>query len=69
MASTVNETAIMEQVRNLCGAKFCPGVTSTINPNLIPPEASKIQMLNVIFVICMVVASMLVIFGVDSLKR
>ncbi|KAL5287649.1 hypothetical protein ACFFRR_008509 [Megaselia abdita] len=67
--TSINETVIMEQVRNLCGAKFCPGVSSTINPNLIPPEPSKIQMLNVIFVICMVVACMLVIFGVDSLQR
>lgn len=68
-STMVNETLIMEQVRNMCGAKFCPAVTSTINPNLIPPEPSKIQMLNIIFVICIVVASMLVMFGVDSLQR
>ncbi|XP_055852371.1 UNC93-like protein [Episyrphus balteatus] len=61
--------ASKSRVAELCGANFCPGVDANINPNLIPPESEKIQMLSAIFLCCMVIACLLIIFGVDSLKR
>ncbi|XP_055917766.1 UNC93-like protein isoform X2 [Eupeodes corollae] len=57
------------RVAEICGANFCPGVDANINPNLIPPQPEKIQVLSAIFLCCMVLACLLVIFGVDSLKR
>lgn len=70
IASTSNITlSTHSKVAEICGAKFCPGIDANINPNLIPPELGKIQMLSGIFLCCMVLACLLVIFGVDSLKR
>uniref|UniRef100_A0A1A9ZPF3 UNC93-like protein n=1 Tax=Glossina pallidipes TaxID=7398 RepID=A0A1A9ZPF3_GLOPL len=56
-------------VGELCGARYCPGIGSEVNPNLTPPEPAKIQLLNSIFLICMVIAFLLMFFGVNSLKR
>uniref|UniRef100_A0A1B0B4K1 UNC93-like protein n=1 Tax=Glossina palpalis gambiensis TaxID=67801 RepID=A0A1B0B4K1_9MUSC len=56
-------------VGELCGARYCPGIGSEVNPNLIPPEPAKIQLLNSIFLVCMVIAFLLMFFGVNSLKR
>lgn len=56
-------------VSELCGARFCPGVSAAVNPNLKPPEMSKIHMLSGIFLALMVCACVLVAVGVDSLKR
>ncbi|XP_073844957.1 UNC93-like protein [Musca autumnalis] len=67
--ATGNETDTSHLVGQLCGAKFCPSVKAEVNPNLTPPEPSKIQLLNSIFLACMVGAVLLIIFGVDSLKR
>lgn len=56
-------------VRELCGARFCPGISAASNPNLQPPDSSKINLLMAIFLGLMVMASVLVMSGVDSLKR
>ncbi|XP_061388210.1 UNC93-like protein [Musca vetustissima] len=67
--SSSNETDTSHLVGELCGANFCPNIKAEVNPNLTPPEPSKIQLLNSIFLACMVAAVLLIIFGVDSLKR
>ena len=67
--STISENVTLRSVGELCGANFCPGIDNNVNPNLTPPEAGKIQMLSGIFLMCMVVAVLLIVFGVDSLKR
>lgn len=60
---------LTENVAKLCGAEFCPGVTAALNPNLAPPEPSKVQMLMIIFLSMMIAASVLIAVGVDGLKR
>lgn len=67
--STNDSSKAADLVRELCGARFCPNIQAEVNPNLIPPEQSKIQLLNSIFLVCMAVAVMLIVFGVDSIKR
>ncbi|XP_037816005.1 UNC93-like protein [Lucilia sericata] len=64
-----NSSKAADLVSELCGARFCPNVKAEVNPNLIPPEPSKIQLLNSIFLVCMAVAVILIVFGVDSLTR
>lgn len=59
----------VSRVGELCGARFCPGVSAEVNPNLTPPEPAKIRLLNSIFLVCMAVAVALMIVGVNSLKR
>ncbi|XP_011205969.2 UNC93-like protein [Bactrocera dorsalis] len=56
-------------VGEICGARFCPGIGAEENPNLTPPEPAKIQLLTSIFLICMAIAVVLMLFGVNSLKR
>lgn len=68
-APASNSTEAADLVGKLCGARFCPSVHTEVNPNLLPPEPSKIQLLNSIFLVCMAVAVMLIVFGVDSLNR
>lgn len=68
----MNETKTIElneKVAELCGAEFCPGVTAALNPNLAPPDQSKIQMLMLIFLGMMIAASALIAIAVDNLKR
>ncbi|KAH8245893.1 hypothetical protein KR038_010969, partial [Drosophila bunnanda] len=71
--SSANESLDLElersRVAELCGARFCPGVSAEANPNLVPPAPEQIQLLNSIFLACMAVAVVLMIFGVSSLKR
>ncbi|XP_068145994.1 UNC93-like protein [Drosophila tropicalis] len=57
------------RVGELCGARFCPGISAEVNPNLVPPAPEQIQLLNSIFLVCMAGAVVLMIFGVNSLKR
>lgn len=64
----VNESVLLK-VGELCGGNYCPGVSVNDNPNLEPPEPEKIQMLSGIFLLCMVAAFLLTLFGLDSLKR
>lgn len=60
----------LQRVSELCGAKFCPDkVTADINPNLTLPDYGKIQLLMLIFLGMMVLASLLIAFAVDGLKR
>lgn len=56
-------------VKDICGANFCPGITVDINPNLEPPAPEKIQLISGIYLGCMVAACLIVAFGVDSLSR
>lgn len=64
-----NVTVIIEEVSQLCGANFCPGVSAARNPNLQPPDMSKIHLLSGIFLFLMICACLLVAIGVDPLKR
>lgn len=69
-ARTAEDDVLDEPVYGICGANFCPGATSVAaNPNLKPPPASKINMISAIYLGCMVVACLVVAFGVDSMKR
>lgn len=67
--TALNNSSSVNKVAEICGARFCPGISTNVNPNLTPPDPAKIQMLSGIFLVCMAVAVLLVIFGVDSLKR
>lgn len=71
--ATIESLSMIEQkerVSKLCGAQFCPDkVTADVNPNLTLPDDDKIQLLMCIFLAMMVVASLLIAFGVDRLKR
>lgn len=58
-----------KHVAEICGAKFCPGINADVNPNLQPPDPAKIHLLTGIFLGCMISACLIVIFGLDSLKR
>lgn len=60
---------LSKNVSKLCGAEFCPGITAANNPNLTPPDSSKIQMLMIIFLTMMISASLLIAVAVDGLKR
>ncbi|GLV32405.1 uncharacterized protein CBL_00886 [Carabus blaptoides fortunei] len=63
----INET--LQNVEDICGANFCPGVTIAENPNLEPPAKEKIQLISGIYLGCMIAACVIVAFGVDSLSR
>lgn len=74
--SPANETLELEEleasisrVGELCGARFCPGISAEVNPNLVPPAPEQIQLLNSIFLMCMAAAVVMMLFGVSSLKR
>lgn len=60
---------LSKNVAKLCGAEFCPGITAANNPNLTPPDKSKVQMLMIIFLAMMIGASVLIATAVDGLKR
>lgn len=62
-------TISKKHVAEICGAKFCPGVNADVNPNLQPPDPSKIHLLTGIFLGCMIAACLIIIFGLDSVKR
>lgn len=66
---TITNETILFKVGELCGGNYCPGVSLQENPNLIPPDPKKIQMLSGIFLGCMAAAIVLIVFGLDSLKR
>lgn len=69
LSNTSSDTSLLKNVSEICGANFCPGVSAAVNPNLIPPEPRKIQILSGIFLGCMITACLAVAFFVDSLKR
>ncbi|KAK5645591.1 hypothetical protein RI129_006891 [Pyrocoelia pectoralis] len=58
-----------QNTEELCGANFYPGITNDVNPNLDPPPPEKIQLISGIYLACMVIACLCVVFGVDSLNR
>lgn len=66
---TLEQEASLSRVGELCGARFCPGISAEVNPNLVPPAPEQIQLLNSIFLACMAAAVVMMIFGVSSLKR
>lgn len=67
---SLNMAELKANVSKLCGANFCPDkVTADVNPNLALPDNGKIQTLMLIFFAMMVVACLLISFGVDGLKR
>lgn len=61
--NTLNSTVVSE----ICGAQFC-GIVEA-NPNLIAPAPERIWMISGIYLGCMIVACLIVAFGVDSLSR
>lgn len=70
LATTAEENATDSiNVGELCGANFCPGLTSAENNNLIKPDAQKINLLSGIFLGCMCCSVLLVALFVDSAKR
>lgn len=56
-------------VARYCGANSCPGISAADNPNLLKPDAAKLNTLAAIFLGCMLAAFLLVAFALDSLKR
>lgn len=69
MSMNVSPAVAVRDVGEICGANFCPGIDAAVNPNLQRPDQNKIQILSGIFLGCMIIACLSVIFGVDSLKR
>ncbi|XP_048507028.1 UNC93-like protein isoform X2 [Athalia rosae] len=64
--NTLNSTVVAQ----ICGANFC-GASSDPgeNPNLAPPPVERIHLISGIYLGCMVLAVLIVAFGVDSLSR
>lgn len=62
-----NVTLNSSVVANICGANFCEVPAG--NPNLAPPPVERIHLISGIYLGCMVLASLIVAFGVDSLSR
>ncbi|XP_044732459.1 UNC93-like protein [Chrysoperla carnea] len=62
-------TQLFYDTEAICGSNFCPDVTVAVNPNLKPPSEEKVNLISSIFLGCMIMASLLTAFGVDSLKR
>ncbi|KAL1497818.1 hypothetical protein ABEB36_008713 [Hypothenemus hampei] len=58
-----------EEVGDICGANFCHSAQTDVIPNLTPPSPTKIHIISGIYLLCMIVASLTVAFGVDSVKR
>ncbi|CAH1156082.1 unnamed protein product [Phaedon cochleariae] len=53
-----------------CGANFCPTPAEpSVNPNLKLPPSSKINLVFGIYLGCMIVACLIVMFGVDQMSR
>ncbi|OXU19293.1 hypothetical protein TSAR_014982 [Trichomalopsis sarcophagae] len=68
-AAVSNVTLNATLVGELCGANFCGVTSATENPNLEPPPPERIQLISGIYLGCMVVACLIVAFGVDSISR
>ncbi|XP_034949361.1 UNC93-like protein [Chelonus insularis] len=60
---TLNSSIVSET----CGANFCQRIEE--NPNLAPPPMERIHLIAGIYLGCMVLAALIVAFGVDSLSR
>ncbi|XP_069695788.1 UNC93-like protein isoform X2 [Periplaneta americana] len=68
---TVNENSTTSiRVWETCGYNFCPGSQETeINPNLERPPEEDIFTIAGIYLACMVLACLMITFGVNPLKR
>ncbi|KAL3268484.1 hypothetical protein HHI36_007595 [Cryptolaemus montrouzieri] len=65
----VDQTALLGNDK-ICGADFClANVNKSSNPNLDRPESAKIQLISGIYLICMVLASVIIGLGLDSMQR
>lgn len=53
----------------ICGVNFCPGSELLANPNLERPSDGKIWTFVLIYLGCMILACLIITFGIDSLKR
>jgi hypothetical protein len=74
LTSLLSETvssALQEEIPNdICGASFCPRTAAeAANPNLHPPETSKIHLITGIYLACMIAACLVVAFFVDPMRR
>lgn len=55
---------------DICGANFCPGTMGEgANPNLAPPQTSKIHLIAGIYLGCMILACAVVFVFVDPMSR
>ncbi|XP_066996152.2 UNC93-like protein [Anabrus simplex] len=55
---------------SVCGANFCPRSAESVgNLKIESPPQEKIYLITAIYLACMVMASLIIIFGMDSLKR
>lgn len=70
VTSNVNVTLNSSVVIEKCGANFC-GVSSVKdeNPNLQSPPIEQIYLISGIYLGCMILACLIIAFGVDSLSR
>lgn len=63
---TLNSSVVAE----ICGANFCGASDAEDeNPNLQPPPIERIHLISGIYLGCMIVACLIIAFGVDSLSR
>jgi hypothetical protein len=53
----------------VCGVTFCPGSESLANTNLERPPDGKIWTVALIYLGCIILAFLIITYGVDSLKR
>ncbi|KAJ9585939.1 hypothetical protein L9F63_020416 [Diploptera punctata] len=63
---TINASLDLAEI---CGVNFCPGSELVSNPNLERPSDEKVWTFVLIYLGCMVLACLIIAFGVDSLKR
>ncbi|XP_047362531.1 UNC93-like protein isoform X1 [Vespa velutina] len=69
-ATSTNVTLNSSIVAEICGANFCVASSSTNdNPNLEQPPIERIHLISGIYVALMILASLVIAFGVDSLSR
>ncbi|KAK2575984.1 hypothetical protein KPH14_007345 [Odynerus spinipes] len=65
-----NVTLNSSLVAEICGANFCGESSSTSeNPNLEKPPIERIHLISGIYLALMILASLVIAFGVDSLSR
>ncbi|KAJ8920309.1 hypothetical protein NQ315_011971, partial [Exocentrus adspersus] len=72
--TVLNLTTILEQISydtgDKCGANFCPSSAAEMaNPNLAPPSTAKINLISGLYLACMLLAFLIVFFGVDRMSR
>lgn len=62
---------LTQNLENKCGANFCPGLASSPDdiPELTPPSQAKINLITGIYFFCMVVAVLIIAFGVDKISK